>query len=283
MGGRGKMRRLLILMLLLLVGILGACGEDGEKGSSSKGESKAATEPKGVVEEKDFDKMYTDPKKYKNYEVEFIGKVFVDPERDEDGVYLQVWADGENSEKNLIVAYNEPDFEVSTDDYIRVKGIVGDSFEGENAFGASMEMPAIKASKIEAVDYMTAVAPTIKTIEVNEEINQNGFIVSVEKIEIAENETRVYAKVDNQTKDNISFYSFSTKLIVGNKQLEEENVYEADYPELQSDLIPGTQTEGIIVYPKIDENEEMLKFYAEGSSDNYEITVEPFTFEIPNK
>ena len=273
------MRKLFILMLLLLVGLLGACGgsgEEGEKGSSSK------AEPKGVVEAQDFDKMYSNPDKYKNFEVEFTAKVFVDPERDDKGVYLQVWADSENSEKNMIVGYNEPDFEVSTDDYIQVKGIVEKTFEGENAFGASVKMPAIKASNIEVVDYMTAVAPTIKTIEVNEEINQNGFIVSIEKIEIAENETRVYAKVDNQTSDNISFYSLNTKLIVGNKQLEEEYAYDADYPELQSELVPGTQTEGIIVYPKIDQNEEQLKFYAEGYSDDYEIEVKPFNFEIPN-
>lgn len=269
-------------MLLLLVGLLGACGQDDEEGSSSNVEPKRVVEPRGVVEAKDFAKMYSDPNKYRYFEVEFTGKVFADPERDDEGVYLQVWADAENSEKNMIVAYNEPDFEVSTDDYVLVKGIVEKTFEGENAFGGTLQMPGIKANNIEVVDYMTAVAPTIKTIEVKEEINQNGFIVFVEKIEIAENETRVYVRIENQTSDNISFYSHNTKLIIGNKQLEEEYAYDADYPELQSELIPGTETEGVIVYPKIDQAETMLKLYAEGYSDDYEIEVEPFKFEIKN-
>ena len=122
----------------------------------------------------------------------------------------------------------------------------------------------------------------MKSSEVNEEIDQHGFVVKLEKIEVAEKQTRAYLKVVNNMKDKISFYTHSTKLIVGNKQLEEEYVYEANLPEVQSELLPGTETEGIIVYPALELDEPKLQYYAEGYSSDYEISIDPFVFEIQN-
>ena len=166
------MKKIGISILFVSLLLLGACSEGGQTGSKS------------VIAAQDFDKMYSNPDKYKSYEVEFTGQVFMDPERDDDGVNLQIWADPKNSEKNMIVAYDEAEFEVQTDDYVLVKGIVEKTFEGENAFGVKMKQPAIKANHIEVIDYKTAMAPTLKTIEVDEKIDQHGFFVHIEKVEL---------------------------------------------------------------------------------------------------
>ncbi|REB08554.1 DUF4352 domain-containing protein [Sporosarcina sp. BI001-red] len=274
------MKKVLFSLLMGSLLLLGACSEEGD--SSKEKETVSDQKSKGTVDAKDFNKMYTNPDKYKNYQVSFTGRVFTDPERDDNGIYLQVWADPKNGEKNILVGYSDSDLEVNMDDYISVEGVVEKTFEGENAFGAKVVAPVIKASKVEVLDYMAAVAPTLKTIEVNQDINQHGFIVHVDKVELAENETRVYVKAKNESKDNVSLFSSSTKLIVGSKQMEEDMNYEADYPELQSDLIPETETEGIITFGKIDETEKTLKFYAEGYSDDYELDIDPFVFTIQN-
>src|SRR5699024_4332684 len=190
------------------------------------------------------------PKKYQGYEVEFTGQVFIEPEKDDDGVYLQVYADPENYEKNTIVGIEDSGFDVSTDDYVNVTGIIKDEFDGENAFGAELSVPVVLADDIEVVDYVTAVSPTIETIDVDEEQDQHGYNVHVDKIEIAENMTRVYVKVTNNTEDEISFYSFNTKLLLDNKQLEEDDsFYDTGLPALQSDILPGVETEGVIIFP----------------------------------
>jgi hypothetical protein len=175
---------------------------------------------------------------------------------------------------------NDPDLDVASEDIIHVKGVVKDIFEGENAFGAQLTAPAIVAESIEKADYQTAFAPAKETIDLNEEKNQHGYKLEVQKVEIADKETRVYVKVKNETGDKISFYSFNAKLIAGGKQLEEEMNYDANYPEVQSDILPGVEAEGIIVFPALPEGTNAFQLYFEGSSENWELDFEPFVFDI---
>lgn len=256
-----------------------ACGAEETSGTVSK--KNKITEAKGVVSEEDIDKMYSNPKQFKDYEVELTGIVFNEPEADEDGVYFQMFADPINSEKNTLVGLVDTDLKVKTDDYVKLTGIVKDEFEGENAFGGVVKAPVIEATKFEVVDYVTAVAPANRTIEIKEEINQHGYHMELQKVELADEETRVYLKISNQSDATIDFYSFNAKLIAGNKQLEEDMPYlETGLPEIQSEILPGVETEGVIIFPAIDESEKKLTFHAEGSSENYELDYKPFTFEI---
>lgn len=256
-----------------------ACGEEETSDTISK--KNKTTEAKGVVSEEDIDKMYSNPKQFKDYEVELTGIVFNEPEADEDGVYFQMFADPINSEKNTLVGLLDTDLKVKTDDYVKVTGIVKDEFEGENAFGGVVKAPVIEATKFEVVDYVTAVAPANRTIEIKEEINQHGYHMELQKVELADEETRVYLKISNQSDVTIDFYSFNAKLIAGNKQLEENMPYlETGLPELQSEILPGVETEGVIIFPAIDQKEKKLTFHAEGSSENYDLDYKPFIFEI---
>ena len=88
-------------------------------------------------------------------------------------------------------------------------------------------------------------------------------------------------KISNQSDATIDFYSFNAKLIAGNKQLEEGMPYlETGLPEIQSEILPGVETEGVIIFPAIDESEKKLTFCSEGSSESYALDYKPFTFEI---
>ena len=274
-----NMRRLLVVTGILLALVLTACGGDEEAEGSTQN-SEAEKSAKGVIEPEQFDKMYSDPKAYKGYEVEFTGQVFTEPERDEDAVYLQVFAKPEKSEQNVIVSFNHGDFEVQTDDYVLVKGSVTDEFEGENLMGGTVIAPVVEASSIEVVDYITAVSPTIKEIEVNETVDQHGVEVQLQKIELAENETRVYVKVSNNTVDTVFFDTYSAKLVTGNQQLEAEDNFESGLPDVQYDILSGIESEGVLTFPAIDENTDSLTFHSEGHSDDYELDFKPFVFEV---
>jgi hypothetical protein len=97
-------------------------------------------------------------------------------------------------------------------------------------------------------------------------------------VEVAEDETRAYIKITNNSKEEISFYSFNSKIIAGTKQLEEDDHY--NYPEIPSEILPGVSVEGIVVFPSIKDEQGTAKFYFEGSSENYDIDIEPFIFEV---
>ncbi|TMN23242.1 DUF4352 domain-containing protein [Lentibacillus cibarius] len=284
------MKRFAIMVFMVLVLILAACqaeGTDNEAGSQEPDAAEAeessdggVSATKGTIKQAEFDKVFSDPKAYKGYEVTFTGKVFVQPERDNDGTYLQVFADPENAEQNVIVGVEDPDLDVSSEDYIRVSGVIRDEFTGENAFGAELKALVVGADTVEVVDYVTAVSPAMETIQVDQSQDQHGYVMHVDKVEIADNMTRVYVKITNNTDKEISFYSFNSRLLIGNKQLEEEQVYDSGLPEVQSSILPGMETEGVITFPAVDPSTETMTFHAEGSSENYDLNFKPFTFDI---
>lgn len=273
------LRRNLLFLLSIITLVLAGCGESQSSGGNNDTSKKEKKEEAKLLTEDEFQKMFSDPKKYKDSAVDFYAKVFVEPERDSDGTYLQAYANN-NDERNTIIGVKDPDLDLSVGDIIHVQGKVKDSFEGENAFGGQVTAPVIIADEIEKADYQTAFAPAYATIELNKIQDQHGYKLEVQKVELADKETRVYVKVSNEMDDKISFYSFNAKLTVNGKQFEEEVNYDAEYPEVQSDILPGVDTEGIIAFPAIPKEANQFKLYFEGSSDNYDIEIKPFVFEV---
>ncbi|MFJ8100026.1 DUF4352 domain-containing protein [Lysinibacillus sp. NPDC096212] len=272
------MKKLLFSSMLVLSLGLAACGSsDGDKTKVPASEKSAEAK---TISDGDIAKLYTSPKKYKDYNYSFIGKVFITPEKDDDGVYLQVYADPQKSEHNTLVAFEDPNFEVNDGDYVKIDGIVKDEFKGENMLGGSVVAPLITAKSIEVISYVDAVAPTIATLTSGEEINQHGFVVKVDKIEFAKPHTRLYLTVTNNTKDKISFFSHNVKLVSNGTQFEEETDYDADLPSIQSEILPGVSSSGVITFPAIDASTTTLQVNAEGYSDNYNLDIKPFIFTV---
>ncbi|WP_027726303.1 hypothetical protein [Tuberibacillus calidus] len=268
------------MAVLLLLGVLAGCSDTKTDATGSKENKKAASaKPAKMLTKEEFDKMLSNPKKYKGAKVDFYAQVFVDPEKDDKGTYLQAFTKPENGEGNVIIGIDDPNLDVKVDDVIHVVGKVKDSFSGENAFGGKIEAPVIVADKIEKSDYVTAFAPALKTVDINKEQDQHGYKMKLTKLEIAENETRIYYEINNTTKDKVEFYDFNAKLVAGNKQYDIKDDT-LNYPENQSEILPGVKTQGMLVYPKLDQTSGTLKLNMEVSSENYDLEFHPFQFEI---
>ncbi|MFB9757973.1 DUF4352 domain-containing protein [Ectobacillus funiculus] len=261
--------------LLLAAG----CSSSSKETASKPETSQEAKKESKVLKQEDMQKVVTDPGAYKGDTVEFYGRVFVEPERDQKGVYLQMYALNKGKDGNAIVGYADPNFDVKNGDILYVKGTVEKAFEGENAMGGKITAPLIKAKEVKKSDYGTAFAPAKKSVDVNQEQNQSGFKVTVKKLEVAEDETRVYVSVANESNAKINFYPNNAKLIQNGKQLELADSYDKGYPEIQTDILPGTTTEGVLVYPAIADSGS-VQLYAEGYSDNYEVDIKPFQYTI---
>ena len=149
--------------------------------------------------------------------------------------------------------------------------------EYENALGGKIVAPAIVADSVEVVTYQEACAPTLYTATVQTAAQtQCGYTVSVDSVELAEKETRVAVTVTNNGAAAFSIYDSSAKIVQNGKQFEREYNSYADYPELQSDLMVGASTTGIITFPALEKAD--FDITLTGSSDNWEESIEPFTF-----
>ena len=222
--------------------------------------------------------LHTYPENFKNRSVEIVGKVFGEPEYTNDLVAFQMWSDLKNSTGNIIVYIKDKEFKVNSNDYLKITGTVGDSFKGSNSFGGEISAPTITARSYEKISYKDAVSPTLKSIEVNQTQTQHGYSVTVQKIEIAKEETRAYIKVYNGGSSRFNLYSFNSKITQNGKQYDQENNYEADYPKVQTDLLIMNSTEGIITFPAIEE--EAFLMILEGRSENWNEKFTPYSFII---
>jgi len=264
-------RRAWLVLFATVAVLLGVAGCGGS-GSSSKSDTSARTATEAAESSEHFtrsnwDILNGDPEGYKGASVDIVGQVFLPPERDKDGVYFQMYADPKNAEWNTVVGYGDPAFRVKEDDFVRIQGTVAGKLEGENAFGANLTVPVVRADSIKMVDATAAASPAIKTLP-RQRQSQAGITVTVQKVEFAEDETRVFVAVKNGSSAKFSMYESEAKAVQRGRQY--ESTYSGDYPELSSDLLPGAYTSGVVVFPKIRPNAG-LDLHLEGSSDDYNV------------
>lgn len=273
----GRIAYIFVIVALLLVGC--ASGNESSQQTSGSPAPKQETASTKLLTKEEFEQLYSDPDKFEGSKVDFYAQIFMPVERDEKGTYIQAFSDPKNHKKNTIIAIADPKIDLKENDVIHVVGTVKGKFTGTNAFGAEVTAPTIIADKIEKTDYATAFSPAKETIAVDKELNHNGFAVNLKKVELAEEETRVYLAITNKTKGKIHFFSHSAKLTQGNKQYEPELIIGDKYPQIQNEILPGITSEGVIVFPRV-EGSTQLKLFLEGSSENWSVNIDPFVFEI---
>ncbi|WP_416327744.1 lipoprotein [[Eubacterium] hominis] len=260
-----------LLCATMVFGVSG-CGNDSAK--------KVEPKEKEYLNESDLVKAYSDPKSYIGKYVKLSGKVFSTPEKDDDGVYFQMFADPENNKLNTVVAYPDPTFEVNTDDYVVLDGKIVDKYEGENVFGGSVTAVQVVADSVKMSTYVDAVSPAIKTITPTDLKNsQNGVEIAITKIEFAKTETRVYYSVKNNSGSKYRFYDFNMKAIQNGKQFDVKNNYNADYPSVSGDVLNGVVSKGIADFQNLEQADFTLHLEA-GYNDDFNMDFEEISFNV---
>lgn len=231
------------------------------------------------IDDSAFDNIYNDTDPYRGKFVKFGGVVFGEPEQDGTRVMFQVWADAKNLEKNTIILY-DGDLDVKADDLVNITGYIAGTMDFENAFGGQLSAPVIIATELEKGTYAQIVAPATKTTSFSDQsINQHGYTISVDKVEFAEDETRLYVTAENNAAADLSLYTYSSAVIIQDgKQYEYESNYQADYEELQSDIKPGVKSSGILTFPKIEPTD--FQFIIDGHSNDWDIDLNEYVFNL---
>jgi len=274
---------LAIAILIIVIIILALNGRGAKSAAADTGlvfpstsESQISAVKSKVNDTLTYDIVNSEPEKYRGQIVRWGGKVFVEPEKDANGVYLQAYAS--ESDKNFVINYPNPKFDVKKDDYIIAYGVVEGRFTGKNAFGAEINVPQITAAYIEKTSRSSALAPAQNSIPVNQQNAQNGFIVSIDKVELAADETRVYLTVNNTSEEKVSFYTYDARLVAGSKQLEPISQYGSG-EELPSDFRNGIKSTGVLVFPKLDKNQTVKLFLSKPYGEDYNKNWNEINFE----
>lgn len=89
------------------------------------------------------------------------------------------------------------------------------------------------------------------TVEQTQE--DNGIVVTLYKVEFSDENTRAYLTVENtDPTEEVDFYTFSSKAIQGTTQFEKTYSFDVDYPEIDSEILPGVQDNGVIIFEPLD-------------------------------
>ena len=166
--------------------------------------------------------------------------------------------------------------------WVAVSGTITGKFEGKNNFGGPFTAPDTDADRVAVITRAQAIAPATRTIEINKRDSQNGLTITVQKIELARTETRVYVQLQNEDSATMTLFKHKTKLIQGKRQFEPKTLFDADDEQPQDEVLPGAETEGYIVYPPIESAPKDLRLFMGEpySSNHHEFRDFDFTFSI---
>lgn len=243
------------------------------------GTSSTASSTSRTLSDGEIPLMYSNPDSYVGDTVTLIGQVFTEPERSSGSIAFQMFQDPSGSSRNTLVYY-VGSADIKEGDYVRITGTVMGSFSGTNAFGGTIYAPAISTSQLEVISYIDAVSPSISTLNLsNATINQYGCSITIEKIELAAEETRVYVSVTNNSAEEFSFYRYSARIVQNGQQYELETNYDADYPEVSTDILPGVTSTGILTFPPLQNG--AMQIILSGQSHDFSLDFEDYIFNVP--
>ncbi len=275
-------RSLIVVSLLVIGFVFTACGGSSSSGSqeggSGKSESQGSGSGKSFTSE-NYAELVSDPEGNRGASVDITGKVFQPPEVRGGEAVFQMWADPKNSEWNTIVRTDADSARVSSDDYVRVTGNVSGSFEGENAFGATVTAVELEADQIEPVDPIEAIDPTQKSVEVGQTREDNGFSITVDRVDFGREITRVYLSVRNATNNNATFFTHDARIVQGSRQVDTEQPFEYELPRIPSDISPGVVAEGVVAFGPVDPSTPFSITF-NWSSRDYSTKTVPLVFEV---
>jgi hypothetical protein len=261
---------ILVAVLALVASAPAGCGGEGSSSDTS-----AASDL--VFTRDNWADLAADPDSFKGARVDIVGAVLGEPVKDGKSTYWQMWPHPTNVEWFAVVAFEGVSFTIADGEYVHVVGTAQGRTEGEIPLLATIDAVTVRAETAEVVDRSALTPPALRTVKVAKSVEQHDLVVTVDKVEFAANETRVYVTVDNRSDATASFYDYKVKAAQGQIQYEAE--YFTYYPQVQSQLPPRTASSGVVLFKALDPvRATELSF--ETRTDNYQLEFNPYVFEI---
>ena len=220
--------------------------------------------------------VYTNAKEYLGYHINIKGQVFQVMGNNGSKKGIQIWLDPETCVQNIMIYYSS-DVAVEQGDYIICSGYIRSLQKYKNAYGAELQAPLVYSADLREASYIEAMAPTKDEYVLDNLVyGQYGYAISVDKVEFAEKETRIYVSVTNGGRS--SLYVEDAVIIQDGNQYNSVNNFEANYKKIPNEIAKGASCSGIIVFPAI--NTGTFELTLNIHSGNYDEVFEEFIFTI---
>lgn len=245
---------IIIILLLFVLVLIGVSGGSSKPSDKYKNISIEEVKQK-AISNFSYEELFRNNSQYAGKIVHYVGKV-VQTQEDSSNSYTMranvtekeygLWEDD--------VFLNYQGNRVLEDEIVEFWGEVKGVRKYTTVLGASRSIPEITVLRLEVLKDYTGggTAPIKKAVEVGEINTQNGFSVTLDKMELTDKQTRVWLTVKNNSKYKMTFYTYSAKLVQAGKQLERESVFDQKL-ELPSEFLPNVEVKGVIVFPAISE------------------------------
>jgi hypothetical protein len=253
-----------VATLALLASALVACG--GTSGTSHP-----------VFTRDNWGELATDPDGFKGARVDIVGSVLGEPVKDGDVTRFQMWPHPTNVDWFAVVEFKDGSFAIADGDYVHVLGTVRGKTEGAIPLLAIVDAVAVRAETAEVVDENAAAPPALRTVAVGTSLEQHQLVVTLDKVEFAANETRLYLTVSNRSTATATFNGYKTRAVQGQTEYKPEDL--SPYPWVEMTLPPGVASSGVVLFGAMDPAlATELSFDAR--TDDYQLEFNPYVFVI---
>ena len=269
--------------LLGTMGVVSSVALAGCGGGSSAQDSAQ----REYIGEDEIDAMFTNPDNYKGKWVKLPGKTLNASSKDGDTTTIQAYYDITTYDRTYVVHSDTTTDSFASGEYILVDGMIDGTFTGKNMMGSTLTLPLISNAEISKSSYIEVVAPATSSIEPAVSVTQNDVVFSCDKVEYSDVETRVYLTINNPTPESVNFGVYNICLLVNGRQVDQDSSNMAkyedpdDYPDLSYSLIAGASTTGVLLFPKMDASEAFQIVIPNIYCDDYTVTFEDVTLDIP--
>ena len=166
---------------------------------------------------------------------------------------------------NVTVNSNALDFKEK--DYVKVTG---------NNYNSKKK--SFDAEEIVKTSYIEEYSPTVKSKELGNIDAEYGYIITLDKIELSEIETRLYVTVLNMGESKIDLSLENSIIIQNGKKYKCQPNLKAKYTSVEKQISSTKESKGIITFPKLEEGIMIIKLKI--ISSNKEEILEDYVFEI---
>lgn len=229
----------------------------------------------------DIGKVLEDPDSFTGKYVILSGQISVIDKAEASEIY-QVYIDPETDFHSVIVEVPKDILfdSIEEDDFVNIEAKIEGPYTGKTVAGIETTWAYLIADEIKETTYIGALSKPSTTWKFQDNIvEQNGITISVDKVEFAEDETRIFITATNNFSKKYSLWNYSANLFQDGREIERnyEN-FLAPYPEPASRIPPRGSVSGILCFQNTKPTQ--LTFSIEGISDDPDVDFTPFVFEL---
>lgn len=231
-----------------------------------------------LITNENIQQSYGQVEKWAGRKVRLTGRLEKLINRTEDYLLLQMAvSDSKGAITRILVQYNGDSHQLLQQEeslpLVRLAGILASTTTVDPRNGEIIKIPLIINSEIEPIELWNSLSPTKYRLEIKQVLVRHGIEVELERLEIAEGETRLYLRVKNR-----SLQKHLVSLANPQARQGKNIIYQLYHSEnnYQFELQPEQEVKGQVILGPLD----VLQRQAEISLGNNFLGQEPWVFSV---